>query len=228
MKHLVLLHGAIGSKEQFERIEQLLDQEYELHSLNFSGHGMAEFYFPEFSIQSFAEQVISYMDSKGIERSSFFGYSMGGYVALYIARYYSDRVEKVMTLATKFDWNPSIAEKEVKMLDPALLEEKFPDFTRALMDRHGEKKWKLLLEKTARLMIALGDEPVLRDEDFPGIEAPVRIGLGDKDKMVSMEESWNVYRLLKHGSFYMLPDTKHPLESVNAERLAFEIRSFIR
>ena len=112
------------------------------------------------------------------------------------------------------------------MLDPHLLEEKYPDFAKVLMERHGEKKWKLLLEKTARLMIALGDEPVLNEEDFPGIDIPVRIGLGDKDKMVHLEESWHVYKRLPKGSFYMMPDTKHPLESVNTARLAFEMRSF--
>jgi pimeloyl-ACP methyl ester carboxylesterase len=228
MKNLILLHGAMGSKDQFEKLEQLLEKEYDLHSINFSGHGLSEFHFPEFSIQAFAEQVIAFMDSRGIEKANFFGYSMGGYVALYIARYYADRVSSIMTLATKFDWNPSIAEKEIKMLNPLLLEEKFPEFTAALIERHGEKKWKLLLEKTAQLMIALGDEAVLRDEDFPGIEMPVRIGLGDKDKMVSLEESWGVYKLLKNGSFYMMPDTKHPMESVNPQRLAFEIRSFVK
>jgi pimeloyl-ACP methyl ester carboxylesterase len=227
MKHLILLHGAIGSKDQFEKIEQQLNA-YHVHALNFSGHGLSEFYFPEFSVQSFAEQVISFMDSKGIEKANFFGYSMGGYVALYIGRFYSDRVEKIMTLATKFDWNPSIAEKEIKMLDPSLLEEKYPDFAKVLVNRHGEKKWKLLLERTARLMIALGDEPVLTDEDFPGIEIPVRLGVGDKDKMVSIEETYTVLRLLKNGSMYVMPDTKHPLESVDVERLLFEITHFIK
>jgi pimeloyl-ACP methyl ester carboxylesterase len=228
MKNLILLHGAMGCKDQFDQLSQQLDQKYELHSINFSGHGLSEFYFPEFSVQSFAEQVISFMDSKGIDKANFFGYSMGGYVALYIARYYGDRVESVMTLATKFDWNPSVAEKEIKMLDPLLLEEKFPAFAKVLIERHGEKKWKLLLEKTSQLMVALGDEAVLLEEDFPGINVPVRIGIGDKDKMVSLEESHNVFRRLKTGSFYVMPDTKHPLESVDAERLAFEISHFVK
>ncbi len=225
MKQLILLHGAIGSKDQFEPLEQKLS-DYQCHPLNFSGHGLSEFYFPEFSVQSFAEQVISYMDSKGLDKANLFGYSLGGYVALYIARYYSDRVERIMTLATKFDWNPSIAEKEIKMLDANLLEDKYPDFARILIQRHGEKKWKLLLERTARLMIALGDEPVLTDADFPGIDIPVRIGMGDKDKMVTIEETYEVFRHLKNGSFFVMPDTKHPLESVDADRLAFEIRHF--
>ena len=228
MNNLILLHGAIGCKDKFEKLEQHLDRHYDLHAINFSGHGLAEFYFPEFSVQAFAEQIISYMDSKGIEKTNFFGYSMGGYVALYIARYYSDRAESVMTLATKFEWNPSIAEKETKMLNPLLLEEKYPDFAKILADRHGEKKWKLLMDKTAQLMVALGDEQVLIEEDFPGIEIPVRIGLGDKDKMVGMEESWHIYKRFKNGSFYVMPDTKHPLESVDTDRLAFEIMHFIK
>ncbi|MFN6038666.1 MAG: alpha/beta fold hydrolase, partial [Bacteroidota bacterium] len=128
MKPLLLLHGLMGSKDQFESLEKKITEEFQVMSINFSGHGLAEFYFPEFTVQAFAEQVISFLDSKGIEKTNIFGYSIGGYVAIYLARYFPDRVEKVITLATKFEWNPSEAEREIKLLDPNLLEDKFPEF----------------------------------------------------------------------------------------------------
>lgn len=228
MKNLILLHGAMGCKDQFEKLKNCLDTKYEVSAINFSGHGLSEFYFPEFTIQSFAEQVISFMDSKGILKANLFGYSIGGYVAIYLARYFGSRIESVITLATKFDWENSVINKEIQLLNPVLLAEKFPDFTRALIERHGEKKWKLLLEKTSQLMIAFGDESVLIAEDFSGINIPIRIGIGDKDKLVSLEESFAAYSRFKIGSFFVMPNTKHPLESVNTERLAFEILDFIK
>jgi hypothetical protein len=41
------------------------------------------------------------------------------------------------------------------------------------------------------------------------------IGLADKDNMVSLEETTAVYKQLKNGAMYMLPNTKHPIEIVN-------------
>ena len=227
MKPLLLLHGLMGSKDQFESLEKKISEEFQVMSINFSGHGLAEFYFPEFSVQAFAEQVISFLDSKGIEKTNVFGYSIGGYIAVYLARYFPDRISKVITLATKFDWNPSEAESEVKLLDSNLLEEKFPDFAQVLMDRHGEKKWKLLLEKTSRLIVGLGDESPLIETEFSGIESEIRLIVGDKDRLVSIEETLYASKLFKNGTLAVWPNTRHPFESINHNYLLNELRCFL-
>ena len=49
MRKLILLHGLMASRDQFEKLEPLLQQDLEVFTFNFSGHGLAEFYFPEFS-----------------------------------------------------------------------------------------------------------------------------------------------------------------------------------
>ncbi len=38
-QHLILLHGALGSKAQFKNLCDLLSPNLKIHSLNFSGHG---------------------------------------------------------------------------------------------------------------------------------------------------------------------------------------------
>jgi esterase/lipase len=39
MAHLVLLHGAIGSKDQLHPLANALKKDFDVHLLNFSGHG---------------------------------------------------------------------------------------------------------------------------------------------------------------------------------------------
>lgn len=39
MQHLLLLHGAIGAKDQLERLEQLFNATHTVHRINFNGHG---------------------------------------------------------------------------------------------------------------------------------------------------------------------------------------------
>jgi len=226
MKNLLLLHGAIGSTDQLNPLIDILIKNTFVRAFDFSGHG-ASFTVPEqYSIPLFAEQVITCLDEQKIEQIPIFGYSMGGYVALYLARHYPHRVSKVITLATKFHWDEATAEQETKMLDPEKIEQKVPAFAATLKERHTADDWKAVLHKTAAMMRELGANNPLRDNDFRQITAPVMLLLGDNDKMVSREETEHVLKLLPHPAMQILPDTPHAIEQVNAAELAGIIRDF--
>lgn len=226
MNKLLLLHGAIGAKDQLEPLALELKNDFQAYLLSFPGHGGVESPSEPYSIKLFAEYVITWMNGQGIETIDIFGYSMGGYVALYIARYYPDRIGKVFTLATKFKWDEVIAQKEVKMLDAGKIEEKVPAFAAALEARHRPLDWKEVLNKTAEMMLNLGKENALKQEDYTKIESPVMISIGDRDKMVTIEETVEVYRAIKDAQLLVLPFTPHPLEQMSLARLSAEVKHF--
>jgi pimeloyl-ACP methyl ester carboxylesterase len=224
-KDLLLLHGALGSKEQFGPLANLLQDQFNVHSIDFYGHGKADFA-DEFSVPAFARQVLQYLDKNKLDKINIFGYSLGGYVGLYLAKNHARRVDHLITFATKMNWNPEFAVREVKMLDPTVMQAKAPGFAEELKQKHGEK-WEKLLLLTASFMAELGKNPDLTDGDFAAIETSILIGLGDRDKMVSLEESLHVYRTLKNAGFYILPHTKHQWESVVPEQLCSTIFTFM-
>src|SRR5262245_9692322 len=123
MQHIILLHGAIGAKDQLAPLVNELSSDFRVHYFSFTGHGGEPMPEEDFSIELFAKQLLNYLDTSKLEQAHLFGYSMGGYVAMYFARQYPERVIRLITLATKFEWNESIAAREVKMLDPMKLEE---------------------------------------------------------------------------------------------------------
>ncbi|MBN8697209.1 MAG: alpha/beta fold hydrolase [Bacteroidetes bacterium] len=225
MEQLLLLHGAIGAKDQLEPLKLQLNSQFIVHNINFSGHG-SEALPQQFSIEQFAKDVITYLDKHAIQRVNIFGYSMGGYVALYLAKHYPERVKKAMTLATKFLWTAEIAQKEVKMLNPEVIAEKLPAFAKTLESRHQPNDWKVVLQKTAAMMLKLGEQNTLSLTDYSSIDQPVMISIGDKDSMVTLEETIAVYRQLKNAQFMVLPNTQHPIEKVDINRLSAEIRSW--
>src|ERR1019366_7684707 len=116
MKELLLLHGALGSIDQFSGLEEALAGEFKLYPLNLSGHGKRTSHHHAFTIQNFTHEVLDWMNEHYIKTIDVFGYSMGGYVALWLARFYPDRVGKIFTLGTKLKWNEEEAEKEIKLL----------------------------------------------------------------------------------------------------------------
>ncbi|MES2514350.1 MAG: alpha/beta hydrolase [Bacteroidota bacterium] len=225
MKSIILLHGAIGAKDQLEPLAVALKQyDYVVYTLNFSGHGQVPFQ-NNFSIEQFSSELKQFIFDNNLSKPIVFGYSMGGYVALHLAHQQPELLGNIITLGTKFEWSPEISQKEIKSLDPKTIIEKVPRFAETLQKRHGQD-WELLLQKTADMMIGLGITNTLSVNDFSSIHNRVLIGLADKDSMVSAEETIAVYKQLKSGFMYMLPFTKHPIETVNISLLAGFISDF--
>jgi pimeloyl-ACP methyl ester carboxylesterase len=225
MQKLLLLHGALGGAENFTELKNHLEQDFEIYSLNFEGHGGNSIPQNPLSISNFADAVIAFLNQNGIDKIAVFGYSMGGYVGLYLARHFPERIEKLLTLATKLNWTVEGADKESKMLNPETIKEKLPKYAVALQNLHGQN-WEQLLIKTAEMMQNLGASPALNAEDFSQITIPVLVAVGDKDAMVTIEESVNAYRLLPDAQFLVLPKTPHPIEKVDAAELARQIKKY--
>lgn len=226
MINLLILHGAIGSREQFELLKNQLSTQYDVHTLNFSGHG-GESFKSEFNIAQFADDVLSYLDSNNIETIHVFGYSMGGFVALYLAKNEPARISKIITLGTKFNWSPEIAQQEIKMLDAENIEDKIPAFAELLKQRHAPNNWKEVLAKTAEMMLEMGQNNPLTINDYKTIKHKVKIGLADQDEMVTLEETMAVANAIPNALFYQLHNSKHPIEKVDMQQLTHEIMDFI-
>lgn len=226
MKKLLLLHGAIGSGKQLKMLADVLSENFEVFTLDFNGHGGNSIPDENFSIEMFALDVLNFLDTNDIDKIDVFGYSMGGYVALYLARFHPERINKIVTVATKFEWNVEGAIKEAAMLNPEVIAEKLPEFAAELTTRHEPADWKLILKKTAEMLIKMGANNVLTDSDFKVVQHQILIGVGDKDKMVSQEETLHVQQLLSNSRYLLLKETPHPIEKVNVQLLAGEIKKF--
>lgn len=234
MSKLLLLHGALGAKSQFSALTPLLEPHFQVHTLDFEGHGMAGQTDRPFKIEYFAENVLTYLETQAIEKIEasekihIFGYSMGGYVALYLALKHPDRIQigKIFTLATKLDWTPAAAEKEVGMLDADKILQKIPRYAQTLQELHSASDWRVVLEKTKGLLLGLGQQNLLTTDTLAQIGNAVRLTLGDKDVMVSFEETVAGYRALRLGELQIFPATPHPLDKINPALLAEAIIHF--
>jgi pimeloyl-ACP methyl ester carboxylesterase len=223
---LLFLHGALGTASQFQQLIEPLTEHYDIHTITFSGHGDVPLSEQGFSVQVFAGEVLTYLEEKEIDYIHIFGYSMGGYVGMYLARHYPEKIGKVITLGTKFNWNEATAGKEVKQLDPDLIQEKAPAFAIALKDRHPGHDWKDVVSMTAQLIEELGHQSLLKPGDYTQIVSPCLVMMGDRDGMVSFSETIEVYKSLPLAQMTILPDTAHPLEKVNVPLLTYFIKRF--
>ena len=217
---LLLLHGALGSADLMRPLAQELEnQGCRIHALNFSGHG-GRAGKEAFTVPLFAQDVIAYRDEQQLSRVALFGFSMGGYVALYLASKHPERISQVFTLGTKFTWSPGIAAAEIRFLDPVKIKQKVPHYAEALARLHQPQDWEEVVRQTRQLLLGLGENPPLTREVLAQLAQPVVVGWGALDTMVSREESSEAAAHLPNGRFKVFPATPHPIEKVDTRMLA--------
>jgi esterase/lipase len=226
MQNIILLHGALGSLKDFELLKKILERhDINVHSISFSGHGDSQFE-NGFGIEQFSKELSAYIAKEKLERPSVFGFSMGGYVALYLAGKFPGILDRIITLGTKFDWNDEVIAKQKKFLDPALIE-KNPTLLKHLNTTHGAKMGRLL-ECTSQMLHDIADQDLLNPGFLSTIQNNVLIGIADRDQMVTINETIGVFKSLPNANMYMLPKSKHPIESANFELLKNIIVDFIQ
>ena len=222
--NILLLHGALGTERQLAILAESLDHT-NCRRFTFSGHGDGEVPGEGLSFELFLKDIDAAM-----QRSDgpvhLFGYSMGGYAALLWAARNPGRVASVTTLGTKVVWTPEGLQKELRKLDPAVIEEKVPEFAAGLAAAHGPTRWKELVRHTADLMTRLAAAPLLTDDVLASIEAPVLLMVGDRDTTAVPEDTLLTARKLKDAGVMVLPRTRHPFEEADLDLLITQLSRF--
>ena len=224
---LILLHGALGDSRQLAPLAERLNDGRRVTVIELPGHGTTTLGDASFGVETFSRSVLAEMARLGIAHADFFGYSMGGYVALHLAATAADRVARVATLATKLAWTPEVAKREAGMLDPGTIRAKVPKFAAALEARHTALGWETLLERTAEMMHELGARQIVTAEVLARIAQPVRIAVGDRDATVTIDECAAAVRQLPNGELEVHPRTPHPFEKAPVDRIARSLLEFL-
>jgi len=225
VKPVLMLHGALGCAADFAPLQAALNGKIPSVAIDFPGHGLlAALPHDRFSIQEFSKTVSRYASDE--KKLRIFGYSMGGYVALYFASLFPEMVDKVFTLGTKLAWTPETGAKEAGRLDPAKISEKVPLFAASLAQKHGLYHWEKNVTGTAGLLRALGEAPPLTNEALGRIQAEVRIARGSLDNMVSEEECRQAVGLIPGASYVCLEDQPHPFDQCDPHVVAAQLSAF--
>lgn len=95
---IVFLHGYLESSESWDNFAPLFEDEYFVVCIDLPGHGKSRISTEDGSMEKMAEAVISVTNHLGIFGFHLIGHSMGGYLALAIAEYHSDKLNSTVLL----------------------------------------------------------------------------------------------------------------------------------
>ena len=226
---LLVLHGALGSTElETRRLLPHFQQHFKTIALDFAAHGQSDDFAEEelLTMDFFAESIPAVLDHLGIARAHVFGFSMGGAVALYVARTHPERIDRLAVHGVNVQWDADEVTVMTVGMDPETMEGVAPRWAERLSATHGADRWRGL----TRRMIAFTD--ALPDRRFPNEElaqvtAPTLISTGDQDRYFRIEHALNLWQTLPDARLAVHPGLDHPIQGVDPERFAAMMADFL-
>ncbi len=102
-KPLILLHGNGEDCGYFKGQINEFSRHFHVYAIDTRGHGKTPRGDRPFTIRQFADDLLSFMDEHGIERTSLLGFSDGGNIAMVFAIKYPDRVDRLILNGANLD-----------------------------------------------------------------------------------------------------------------------------
>ncbi len=96
---LLLLHMALSSSDEYTRLIPLLSGDYRVLAPDHLGYGESDMPAHELTIEEYAENVVSFIDSLGVDRCHISGHHAGTLLAVEIATRYPERVSSLILSA---------------------------------------------------------------------------------------------------------------------------------
>jgi pimeloyl-ACP methyl ester carboxylesterase len=204
---LVLLHGGMLTIElTFAAMLPTFAKTRQVIAIELQGHGRTADIDREFALEHLADDVAGVLDVLDVERADFFGFSLGGLVALQVAMRHSDRTHRLAVMGVHFrgdGYRPGIFDMTAASLLPT--EDDFRDMRDAYLAVAPEPaRFEAFMAK----MSTLPGELDWSAADLGSITAPVLIIIGDRD-FVRIGHAGEMRELIPDARLAVLPDTTH-------------------
>ncbi len=92
---LVMLHGLLGSGQNFGAVTRLLAEQFSVYRIDLRNHGQS-FHHHDVRYEVMADDVCWTLDRLGLTQVGLFGHSMGGKVAMVLAQRFPARVRRLL------------------------------------------------------------------------------------------------------------------------------------
>ncbi len=226
---LILLHGITGHAEAYVRNLQAHAEHFNVWAIDFIGHGYSAKPEHPLEIKHYIAQVLGLLDAIGVERASFSGESLGGWVTARFAQLYPEKVQRIvlntmggtmanptvmerlytlsMEAAKDPSWERVKARLEWLMADPTMVTD---DLIRTRQQIFQQSDWLMACE----MNMALQDPQtrrrnMLSDDDLRAIQAPAMVLWTTKDPSGPVDEGRRIAGLIPNGRLAVMENCGH-------------------
>lgn len=228
---VVLIHGA-GGTHLFWPPEIRRIPNYRIYAIDLPGHGKSQGHGLQ-EIQAYTERIITWMEALKLHRAVFTGHSMGGAIALTLAKEFRERVLGLILISTgaRLRVQPNILEntetaQTYSTALSAILSKSFSKTTDprlvSLARRRMEETRSSVLHGD---LIACNNFDII--ESLPEIKVPTLVIGGEDDEMTPLRYSQFLSDNITNASMVAIPNAGHMVMLEHPEIVTDAIKNFL-
>jgi pimeloyl-ACP methyl ester carboxylesterase len=204
---LVLLHGAFGTVDGWATVLPTLAKTHQVIVIELQGHGHTADRDQSLTFEQMAEDTALLLKQLKITQADFFGYSMGGTVALGVAIRHPDLVLKLAICGSCSGSPKDVYEPDAYKQYQSLSADFAPPVLKEPYDRTAPDptRWPDLVIKVRDLG---RDFRGYSETEIKSIQAQALIMQGDRDG-VRPEHAVEMYRLIRNAQLAIFPGGDH-------------------
>lgn len=165
---LILLHGNGEDSSYFVHQMEPFARHFRVIAPDTRGHGQTPRGDAPFTIRQFAEDLLVFMDRLGLDKADILGFSDGGNIAMIFAMEHPERVGRLILDGANLD--ASGVKRSIQI--PIEIGYRF---ARLFAARNPGAR------KNTEMLGLMVNDPNVRPEELPRIQAPTLVIAGDKD-----------------------------------------------
>jgi pimeloyl-ACP methyl ester carboxylesterase len=206
---LILLEGGMKSIKDFSLCIPELSKHFRVIAPDDPGQGRSEM-LDTMTYDLLAEYVSKLIDILKLDSVYVIGWSDGGIAALILSVRRPDKIKKVLVSGANYTKNAYVSSDSTKKDTIQLLapDYKLPPEDQKWADGYfiaNKTQWRKIINDR---IVMWYQDTLFSKELFGEMKIPVMIVSGDRD-IIKLEQSIEMYRLIKNGQLCILPNTSH-------------------
>ena len=213
---LIFLHGILAFTQSYSEFIERLAEKYFVVGIDMRGHGRSTIGTKPYSHKLVADDVILVADEIGLDKFYVVGHSAGGFALLSLAKFYSDRIIKGVSIASLYNYvGIDYNEKN----DDYLTKTGFMDnrndrnnYTLKVFDRAYEKIGESeKFDSTKKVMVNYGASmfPSYNSSDLSVITTPILVIVAEKDDRIKPEHTIGMSKLIQDSQLEVVKGAQH-------------------
>ena len=225
---MVLLHGGLGTVEDFAFQTPELAKRFKVVAFERPGHGHSPDTDEPFTFKVMSEYTIDLIGKLAVGPSNLVGWSDGAIVALLVAISRPDLVKRLVSVGGLFDANAQ--SPQVMKWIASVTPESFRKVALAQVKRYedatpdGPAHFPVVFKKTMKMWLT---EPHIRKEELAKITAPTLVMAADGED-IPVEHTLELFRSINDAQLSIIPGANHFMLSERPDLTTATILEFLQ
>ena len=241
---IIFAHGVLLNRTIFQNQIDTLKEHYRCIAFDFRGHGQSSATKGGYSMDSLADDVISFIETLGCSPCHFVGHSMGGFVALRVAIERPDLLRSLILISSSADREPPknkvkywgmtlvlLLTGGLRFIMKDVMEVMFGEIFRNDSERAAEREyWENHLLNIHRNVTQVVLQVLHRESVYQNlreIKTPVLILVGGEDKTTDETKATRMKDAFPKAELEVIPRSGHSPMVETPEMVNTALREFL-